>query len=245
MRYISSMYNFQMTPFVKLLAITTTAVWFFSVVVFQQHFLESPRIFEWFGLVPQVIFDRWWIWQFFTYMFIHSPGIFHILLNMFLLWMFGSELERLWGGRFFLLYYLFCGVGAGLIYFSIVGLLHVTGMGVPIPVFETPVVGASGAIFGLLLAYGIIYSERVIYFMMIFPIKAKHFTILLAAIELVSMLNHGLGSPVANLAHLGGLVSGLIFLKGRQTFQRIIVKRWRKKGRVHLKIVNSDDNTWH
>ena len=244
MRYISSMYNFQMTPFVKLLVITTTAVWFFSVIIFQQYFLTAPWIFEWFGLSPLMIFDQWWLWQFFTYMFIHSPGIFHILLNMFILWMFGSELERLWGGRFFLTYYLFCGVGAGLLYFIITG-IYVIGFDGPIDVFQKPVIGASGAIFGLLLAYGTIYSERIIYFMMIFPIKAKHFTILIAGIELVSMLNHGLGSPVANLAHLGGLVSGLIFLKGRQTFQRIIVRRWRKKGRVHLKIVNSDDKTWH
>lgn len=244
MRYISSVYNFQITPFVKLLIVSTTAVWFFSVIIFQQYFLESPKVFEWFGLSPLMIFDRWWLWQFFTYMFLHSPGIFHILLNMFILWMFGSELERLWGGRFFLTYYLFCGLGAGLLYFIVTG-VYVLGFDGPVDVFQRPVIGASGAIFGLLLAYGTIYSERIIYFMMIFPIKAKHFTILIAAVELVSMLNHGLGSPVANLAHLGGLVSGLFFLRGRQIFQRILVRRWRRKGRTRLKIINSDERHWH
>lgn len=244
MRYISNVYNFQITPSVKLLMIASVAVWFFLVVIFQQHFLQSSEIFNWFGLSPLMIFDQWRVWQFFTYIFLHAPGIFHVLLNMFILWMFGSELERLWGGRFFLIYYLFCGVGAGLLYCLITG-IYVLGFDGPVDVFQRPVIGASGAIFGLLLAYGIIYSERVIYFMMIFPIKARHFTILIAAIELVSMLNHGLGSPVANLAHLGGLVSGLIFLKGRTIFQRIRVKRWNRKGQIHLKIVNGEDKDWH
>ena len=106
-----------------------------------------------------------------------------------------------------------------------------------------PVIGASGAIFGLLLAYGIIYSERIIYFMMIFPIKARHFTLIIAAIELVTLLDHGFGGPVANLAHLGGLVSGLLFLKGRKWLQRSQLKRWKKQmgPRRHLKILKKDD----
>ena len=244
MRYVSSVIDFRATPVVKILAVFSTAVWFFLIVVLQQYFLSAPLVFEWFGLSPLMIFERWRVWQFVTYMFLHAPGIFHVLLNMFILWMFGSELERLWGGRFFLTYYLSCGLGAGLIYCLVTG-VYVMGFGGPSEAFQRPVIGASGAIFGLLLAYGVIFSERVIYFMMIFPIKAKHFTVLIAGIELVSMLNHGLGSPVANLAHLGGLVSGLIFLKGRKIWQRVNIKRWKKKKTPHLKIVNGKDKTLH
>ena len=243
MRYISRFHDFQITPAVKFLILISVFIWFFLVVVSQQYFLSSPIIFEWFGLSPHSILSRGWVWQFLTYIFIHSPGIFHPLLNMFILYMFGSELERLWGSRFFLIYYLFCGVGAGLLYLISLGIWTAVFDG-PVNIFQRPVIGASGAIFGLLLAYGIIYGERIIYFMMIFPLKARHFTMIIAGIELVSVLNHGLGSPVANLAHLGGLVSGLIFLKCRKVFQNIHVRRWKRfQGRSHLRVVNDNNET--
>ena len=246
MRYVSSSYNFQVSPYVKFLIGINVAIWFVFVVVLQGYFLDHLQIFRIFGLLPEKIFFDQWIWQFFSYMFIHSSGLFHILFNMFILWMFGSELERLWGSRFFLIYYLFCGVGASLLYLLSVW-TATSFFGAQEGILSRPVIGASGAVFGLLLAYGYIYSERIIYFMMIFPMKARHFTLLIAAIELVSILNHGFGSPVANLAHLGGLVSGFIFLSFWPIWQKINVKRWKiSKGRVHLKVLDNDDTRdWH
>ena len=145
------------SPFVKALVIINVGIWFALVLLLQQFFLDSPYVFQLLGLVPEG-FLKGYVWQPFTYMFIHAAGIFHILFNMVILWMFGSELEKLWGSRFFLLYYLTCGVGAALIYcmvlmgvalFTDVHLL--TGM---------PVVGSSGAIFGLMVAYGLIFKDR-------------------------------------------------------------------------------------
>lgn len=110
-------------------------------------------------------------------------------------------------------------------------------------IMAKPVIGASGAVFGLLLAYGIIYSERIIYLMMIFPIKAKYFTLLIAGIELVTILDNGFSGPVANLAHLGGLLSGFLFLQFRKQLQRNYFKKLKRRGfkSPRLKIVNDDD----
>ncbi len=239
--YTSSFTNYEMTPFVKHLITLNIAIWFFLIVIFQKHFLDNPLVFQFLGLNLNLILSDYYIWQFLTYSFIHSNGIFHILFNMFILWMFGSELEKLWGSRFFLLYYLSCAFGAAIIY-SLCLFIYVTGFGGDAAILSKPVIGASGAIFGLLYAYGFIYSERIIYLMMFFPIKARHFVLLIAAIELVSLLNSGFSSPVANLAHLGGIVAGIIFLNFWKIVQKITIRRWKKlKGSVHLKILKNDD----
>ena len=252
MRYISSFYNFQITSVVKALIVANVGIWFFLVVVFQQFFLENFSIFHFLGLSPQLVQDHFWFWQFFTYMFLHSPKIFHILFNMFVLWMFGSELERFWGSRLFSIYYIFCGVGAGLLYY-ISASFYISVLGGDPLVLERPVIGASGAIFGLLLAYGLVYGERIIYFMLVFPMKARNFIMIIAAVELVSVLNNGMGSPVANLAHLGGLISGLIFFKLWKLSQKLNVRNeWKNfKGRKrHLRVLNNEEEEtsrmdWH
>ena len=240
MRYIATEFQFSMTKTVKALIIANVACWFFLVVIFQRYFAEGPVVFNSFGLLPDFIL-KYRFWQLFTYMFLHSPGVFHILFNMFVLWMFGSELERHWGSKVFLAYYLFSGVGAGLIYSTCV-LISIFIFQSDASILGKPVIGASGAVFGLLLAYGIIYSERIIYFMMIFPIKARHFTLFIAAIELVTILENGFSGPVANLAHLGGLASGFLFLKGRKWLQKNQLNQWKKQmGSRHLKILKDDD----
>lgn len=232
-----------MTPVVKKLLIINISLWLFFVVIVQNFFLNQPLVFQWFGLVPWQTVTSFWLWQPFTYMFLHSNDIFHILFNMLMLWMLGSELETRWGSRFFLSYYLVCGVGAALIYCLVaVGYFYFVSANELL--LTRSVVGASGAIFGLLLAYGILFGDRVIYFMMMFPMKARHFVILLGGIEVVTLLNSGFGGPVAVLAHLGGLISGYLFLVFWSRWQ----KRRRQKPPSHrgrkLKLVvdNSDTN---
>lgn len=200
-----------LTPMVKKLIITNVVIWFFVTVIIEPYFLQVPFFTRYFGLIPSLVVEKFFIWQFVSYMFMHALSISHILFNMLLLWWLGSELEERWGSRFFLIYYMVCGIGAGLIYTILLTFyqLIVGSSGT----WNVPVVGASGAVFGLLLAYGIIFGERIIHFMMIFPMKAKYFVMILAGIELVTMLNSGAGSEnVANLAHLGGLVAGYLFL---------------------------------
>ena len=201
---------------VKFLVIANVLAWFVLVVILQGFFFKSDLVFQWLGFVPhRVVFQFCW-WQFVSYMFIHSTGVFHILINMLILWMFGSDLEQQrWGKRFFLIYYMVCGVGAGVVY---VLAMYVYGLlgGDIARVSDVPVVGASGAVFGLLLAYGWVFKDRPVYFMLIFPMRARTFACVVAAVELVQVLSYGFGHPVAGLAHLGGLISGFVFLYFRK-----------------------------
>ena len=227
------------TPCVKMLIIVNLMCWFLLVSVIQRFFMKTDDIYRLFGFVPSSIDNSFFIWQFFTYMFIHSAGLFHILFNMMVLWMFGSELEQLWRKRFFLIYYFVCGVGSALVYF--VGVKLYSVFGGHSAVLDVPVVGASGAVFGLLLAYGLIFGDRLVLFMFIFPMKARTFTILIAAVELLTVLNSGFGSPVANLAHLGGLLSGFLFLSFRSFSQKFRIGAVFKRQQKFTVLNNESD----
>ena len=239
MRYISQAYDFNVTTVIRAIIITNGCVWFFLVVVLQGLFLDQNHVFNFLGLTSEKILSDLWLWQIVTYFFVHAKGVFHILFNMLLLWMFGCELERLWGSRFFLAYYMFCGIGAGLIY--------LLSLSIGIAFFDAsptslniPMVGASGAIFGILFAYGLIFSERIIYFMMVFPLKARYFTLLIGLVEFVSLINSGMGSSISHLAHLSGFVAGFLFLQIWKAVQNFNIRKWRKWP-VHLKIVKNND----
>lgn len=139
-------------------------------------------------------------WQLVTYMFLHG-GFFHLLLNMLALWMFGVELENVWGQKRFLTYYFICGVGAGLCNLLIAPLFSAVG----------PTVGASGAIYGILVAFGYLFPNRNIYIYGLIPVKAKYLIIIYMLIELFSVAG-GSDSGIAHFAHLGGGVIGLIYM---------------------------------
>ena len=109
-------------------------------------------------------------------------------------------------------------------------------------VYRSPLIGASGAIFGILFAYGIIFSERIIYFLMLFPMKAIHFTLIVAGIELVSLIKSGVGSPVSHLGHLSGFAVGFLFLEFWKWFQNHNLRRLRRTGRRFLKILDKDED---
>lgn len=206
-----------LTKTVKTLMIINVVVWVTLVMILQQFVLGGDQVFEYLALIPDKVLHRFWVWQLVTYMFLHSSSVFHILFNMLVLWWFGAELEMRWGSRFFLTYYLVCGIGAGLIYvFGTTLYALVAGSELNMMV---KLVGASGATYGLLLAYGILFGERVIYFMMLFPMKARYFVMIIGAVELFTMMDSNSGSQVANLAHLGGIIVGYLFL--------LFVARWR------------------
>jgi membrane associated rhomboid family serine protease len=198
--------------------------------------LVAPQVTLYLGLMPAAVLGRLFFWQPVTYMFLHE-GVFHILFNMLALWMFGTELERAWGTRFFLRYYFVAGLGAA-------GTTILLSL-VPLPFAEalyySLTVGASGAIYGLLLAYGLSYPNRPIYMYLVFPIPAKFFVLIIGAIALLSSIGGG-GSGVAHAAHLGGLVVGYLYLKMgrgnplailRYQLARMRMNRARKKFEVH------------
>jgi membrane associated rhomboid family serine protease len=145
------------------------------------------------------------IWQPFTYLFLHDPtGFGHIIFNMLTLWMFGADLEREWGTRRFLNFYFVCGVGAGLCDMAANLLLQSSGR---------PTIGSSGAIYGILLAFGMLYPTRTVFFSFLFPIQAKWFVLIMGAIAFLSTFNRM--SAVSNVAHLGGMLFGYLYLRFR------------------------------
>ncbi len=175
---------------------------FFIISVIMDRGAGIGPLYYSLGLVPRLVRSEGRVWQLFTYMFLHG-GFFHFLFNMFALWMFGSELEHHWGTREFLKYYCITGVGAGV-------LALITSWN-----SSVPIVGASGAIYGLLLAYGLYFPDRLIYIWFLIPIKAKHLVILFGIVEFFAALSQS-SSGIAHFAHLGGILVGLAYLKFRQ-----------------------------
>jgi membrane associated rhomboid family serine protease len=168
-------------------------------------FLPRDATINALGLVPSS-FLRLWFWQPVTYMFLHG-GLSHILFNMLALWMFGAELERIWGTRYFLKFYFVTGAGAGIltVLFSLLPFAFSQQL------FGAAIIGASGAIYGLLLAYAIYFPDRPIYMYFVFPIPARIFVMIMGAIAFYLSLSQVGG--VANATHLGGLLVGYLYLK--------------------------------
>ncbi|MDD5301861.1 MAG: rhomboid family intramembrane serine protease [Elusimicrobia bacterium] len=161
--------------------------------------LIVPDMHNLFGLVPQqVIFQRW-IWQPVTYLFLHG-NIWHLVFNLFALWMFGMPVEAQWGERDFLKYYFLCGLGAAAAHLA---------MG---PHSTIPVIGASGAVYGLLVAFAMLYPDAVVYLYFLIPIKAAHMAILFGAIEFFAGAT-GSTPGVARFAHLGGMLTGYLYIR--------------------------------
>lgn len=239
----------QMTPVVKALMIINVAIWILGVIILQNWILKQGFLFDLFGLIPNKTVFGFRFWQPFTYLFFHTAEITHILFNMLLLWWVGSQIELTMGSKKFLIYYLVCGVGAAFLYLAVIfGVYYLFGLGSSSGVLQTPVVGASGAIFGLMLAFAIFHGEEIVYFFMIFPMKAKYFVGLLVLIELFVLSNTGLSGPVANLAHLGGIVVGFIYLSIQTYRKKRAKKQWFNRNGRNLRLVVDNDKkdpTYH
>jgi membrane associated rhomboid family serine protease len=165
-----------------------------------------PSLQEYLGLVPALVLRQFWVWQLATYMFLHG-GLFHILFNMLALWMFGTELERIWGTRYFLKFYFLTGIGAG----ALTVVFSLLPFGFSQQVQHSVIIGASGAIYGLLLAYALYFPDRLI-LMIVFWVPAKVCVAILGGIALLTSLSETGGT--ANATHVGGLVVGYLLLKG-------------------------------
>ncbi|MBI4656828.1 MAG: rhomboid family intramembrane serine protease [Elusimicrobia bacterium] len=162
------------------------------------------------GLVPYEFAHDYRLWQAVTYMFVHG-GFWHFLINVFMLWMFGRFIEPVLGKKTFLLYFLLTGIGAGLIttVFSLNS--------------ARPVVGASGAIYGLLIAFAMLYPDQKVYLYFLFPVTSRQMVLIAAALELAASFS-GSNSGVANTAHLGGMAVGYAYFK----LPREIRRYWRR-----------------
>lgn len=219
-----------MTPAVK-------AIIWTNVAMFVATLVSPAWIVTTLGLTPSDVLARGYLWQLGTYLFVHDPGgVGHVLFNMLAVWMFGVELERRWGTPFFVRFYAVCGVGAG-VCTLLVALLPFDAAA---RLYDTTTIGASGAVYGLLMAWALIFPHREILFMFLFPLKARVFVLIVGAIAFLSAVGGG-GGPVASVAHLGGLVAGWIYLQGprrvpdeiRRQIARWRMNRLRRKFDVH------------
>ena len=172
----------------------------FGIFLLQEISKSQQLFFDTLGLVPNQIWSSTpMIWQPFTYMFIHGD-IWHVLINMFFLWMFGSELERIWGKERFLKFYFSTGTFSGIIMMFYYGIESGISL-----------IGASGAVYGILLAYGLTYPNRTIYLYGIIPIKSIWFVASLGLIAFISSINNT--SNVSHMTHLAGMFIGYLLLK--------------------------------
>lgn len=187
-----------MPPVIKNLLIINVVVFLLTFILFAGNSNNFLTIY--FALWP-LDSGLFMPWQLVTYMFMHG-GFMHILFNMFGLWMFGVELENYWGSNRFLTYYMVTGIGAGLLH---LGVQMLEGSG-------APTVGASGSVYGILLAFGMMFPNRIIFVSLLIPMPAKYFVLIYGAIELFSGLTRT-NSGIAHFAHLGGMIFGFIMIK--------------------------------
>jgi membrane associated rhomboid family serine protease len=186
----------RLPPVVKALLIANIGTFTFQIL---SQALASTRLESIFGLIPYNVTHHFFIWQLGTYLFLHG-GILHLALNMIALWMFGGELEETWGSERFTRFYFITGIGAGVC--SVLAAWN----------SYVPIIGASGAIYGLLAAYGILFPERQLLLYFVVPIKAKWFVLILGLITFWSSLSMS-QSGVAHVAHLGGMLFGWLYLR--------------------------------
>jgi len=186
------------TKAIKVIIIVTLCVYLFQILPF-----TSRLLIQWGALVPWYTFRHFQLWRLVTYVFLHAPSYpFHILFNMLMLWMFGAEIEERWGTKRFAIFYLICGAGSG--FFSLINLFNGD-------LRFTPVIGASGAVLGVLTVYALYFPYRQVLLFFILPINIRIVVIGYAIISLFGVLSPG--GIVSHLTHLGGIIIALAYIK--------------------------------
>ncbi len=183
------------------------------LVFFLQNIFDYSAFIRLFGLTPQLVVQKLYFWQPVTYMFLHG-GFMHLFFNMLMTFFLGSALESVWGSQKLLKYFLTCGLGGAL--FSIVF------------TYDTTVIGASGAVFGLYLAYAVMFPNSYVYLYFLFPIKAKYLVTFLAIFQLAQGISGPTG--VAYFAHLGGMAAGLLYFRREIMSTRFWLRARRRLG---------------
>lgn len=206
-----------LTPAIKALLIANTAVFLVQTLLGLLLGEQAYRwLIQWFGLIPSAVTHGLRIWQPFTYLFLHG-GLWHLLLNMLVLWMFGRDLELTWGRRRFYVYYFVCGVGAGLINILIKSAPVLLGQ----PPSYVATIGASGAIYGVLLAAAVVFPDRQVW-LIPFPITLpmRVYVLIIGAIAFFGSIG-ATGDSVSHISHLGGMLVGYLYLRRGSFLYRV------------------------
>jgi membrane associated rhomboid family serine protease len=208
---------------------------------------SASAFFYYLAIIPEQVVHKFALWQPVTYIFLHT-SIWNLLWNMLALWMFGAEMERLWGTPKFLRFYLICGVCAGL---TVVLAAYIFGG------IDLATAGSSGAVLGILAGYAVMFPDQTILFGFLIPMKSKYFVLIIAAVVLLQSYSavQAKGQGIAVIAQLGGMVTGYLLLRGRrlrlQIRQPVVTnyKEWKlrrakKKFEVYLKKQDSKSDRW-
>jgi len=235
-----------LTPAVKWLLIANTGLFVIHFFLARSG-LAAPILAL--GLSPREFLTGFALWQPFTYMFIHSAtSLSHILFNMLSLYMFGAPIEQAWGTRRFLRFYFICGLGAA----AFIVVLNLLAGSI-----DTRTIGASGAVYGLLLAFGMLFPDQVVLFAFIFPMKAKYFVMIIGAIVFFSSIGDA-GGGVSHFAHLGGMAAAWLYIRSGRVYKRSPglaasleqsykdwkLRRAKKKFQVYLRKENAGRDRW-
>ena len=211
-RQVTSAFGGPLTRAVKYIIVACLVVFFLQIIF--------PELTFWLALDPNRVLSRFELWRLVTWLFVHGDPL-HLIFNMLMLFMFGCEIERHWGTNRLARYYFFCGLGAAA--FAL------------FPPFSRDVhIGASGAIYGVLLAYGLSFPTRTIYFMMLVPLEARYFVIVMGLLAFYFSLGDG-ASRVSHISHLGGMAMGYLYLRMGWGRRRLLpnvtdaYRRWRMK----------------
>ena len=211
----------------------TSAV--FILQYFQSRFVYYDVIVTYLGLNPANVVNKGFVWQLFTYMLPHRDFM-HLFFNMYGLFLFGVMVEEAWGGKKFIIYYLFCGTGAGISIFLLNLIMGNPGF----------TIGASGAVFGLLFAFGYLFPDLELLLFFVVPVKAKYLVVFYGVFELYQEFSGGM-SDVSHIGHLGGLFFGivyvLVFERGRWFKRKVknIVQKAERPGGEGLRLVPRRD----
>jgi membrane associated rhomboid family serine protease len=203
-------FNFYITPAVQWLIVANVAVFILEVLLKVFSGIDAYAYFvRLFGLVPSGVIPGLRIWQPVTYLFLHDIfDILHIVMNMFFLWMFGRELEIVWGRDRFLRYYFLTGVGAGVLNIIVKTIPTLWGHAP----YDTPTIGASVAIFGVLLACAILFPDRQVRFFFAITMSMRTFMIVMIALEFLGTFGVG-GDNISHFCHFGGMLVGYVYLR--------------------------------
>ncbi|MEX2528413.1 MAG: rhomboid family intramembrane serine protease [Gemmatimonadota bacterium] len=209
-------FAFAPTPWVKRLLVANGVAFLLTLLA------GRGFVYNWFAFLPADILTR--PWGLVTYMFVHGD-FWHLFMNMLVLFFFGPPLEQQWGSREFIKYYLVCGLGGVLLSFLFV---------------SNPILGASAAVYGVMLAFAVLWPEAPIYVWGIFPVKAKWLVGVLFLVTFLSAFG-GAGGGIAHFAHLGGLVAGFLYLRGGDGLNRAVTRMRRGNPLQKLAIVPRDE----
>ena len=204
-RTVTLRFGGPLTPVVRMLMIATAIIFVLQILVSR---LAGPGWFiTLFGLSHETLFREGMVWQLFTYLFLHD-GFFHLFFNLLSLWMFGGELEEKWGSAAFLKYYLASGIGAGL---CIAAMNYYTYN----QYGNVFTIGSSGAIYGVFLAYAMLWPHRTVYLYFLFPVKIRTLLLIFGSIEFLGTISSatGTGGGVSHIGHLGGILAGFILMR--------------------------------